>query len=441
MRRETFWIAASCILVLAGLLPAFSSGASPASNEPAAKEKAIYSFQGGSDGFWPSADLTLDSNGNLYGTTFYGGTSSSCVYGCGTVFELKRSGDGWKKETLHDFGFNDGGFPAAGMIFDSVGNLYGTTSGGFNTGLCGNVFRLTPNSHGGWTESVLYTFTCGNDGDSPEADLVFDANGDLFGTTSGGGASRGGTVFELVPQASGPWKEITLHDFTGTPDGTIPSSGVALDSSGNVWGTTTSGGTGKCEYIPQVPGCGIVYELTPNSPGNWTETVVYNFVRGGGNAVTPSSGFILQSGGHLFATTTAGGDGLGTLLELTQSQKGWQQNILYRFYGDPDGEDPVGQLEAGAAGTFLGATNRGGKTDCGTVFELEHPKADVWREMVLHSFVYNSNDGCSPPAGLVSDSSGHLYGTTTQGGGTGCQGSGGIGCGTVYEITLDGQER
>jgi uncharacterized repeat protein (TIGR03803 family) len=425
MRRKGFWIAASCILAMLGLRPIFSSGAAPTSTE-----RIIHEFTGGNDGGYPVSDLTLDAEGNLYGTTAGGG-----IYGWGTVFELKRTTDGWKEEVLYNFAgkSSDGGDPEAGVIFDNAGNLYGVTDGQFEGNLTANVFKLTPNS-GGWTESVLYSFNVAPFG--PQNDLVLDAQGNLFGTLSAGGIATGcsvygcGTVFELMPQSNGSWKETTIYEFPGAPDGAIPSSGVVLDSQRNVWGMTEAGGRGKCEYVPKVAGCGIVYELTPNSDGSWKEAVIYDFARGGGFAVNPSSGLILDGASHLLATTIAGGDGPGTVLELTQSQKGWQQDVLYRFYGDPDGDTPVGRLGINSDGALFGVTFRGGK-NAGTVFELQRSQTNGWKERVLHSFV-GGIDGASPQAGLVFDSQGHLYGTTgSGGGGTVCTG----GCGTVYEIT------
>jgi hypothetical protein len=428
MRRKNFWIAAGCILVMVGLRPVFSSGA-----PPAAGEKVIYSFQGGTDGAGPS-DLTMDSEGNLYGTTG-GGGEPTCVYygdtwnGCGTVYELKRTQDGWKEQILFRFNANGdnvgGALPAAGVTFDKAGNIYGTTSGNPNDCGQGNVFKLTPDSHGEWKETVLYTFTCGN-GYNPDSDLVFDAQGDLFGTAQD-------VVFELIPQGNGKWKEITLHQFKGAPDGWSLSSGVVLDSSGNIWGTTTSGGTRRCEYAANTSGCGIVYKLTPTSGGKWNETVVYEFARGGGRAVTPSSGFRFESAGHFFGTSLAGGDGIGSVFELTESQKGWEQNVLYRFIGYPDGDFPLGQLEVNSAGALLGVTYDGGKTGYGIIFEVDLSKTNGRRtEKVLHNFAGGA-DGAYPTAGVISDSHGHLYGTTSGGGsGTAC---GNYGCGTIYEVT------
>lgn len=425
MRSKSLCVAAGCILLTAFLIPIFSSGASP--SVTTAKERILHSFTGGGDGAYPYSDLTLDGAGNLYGTTF-GGGEIYCVYrgetwsGCGTVFELKRTPDGWKEQILYRFnlsGNNVGGaLPAAGVTFDNAGNLYGTTEGLPNDCDQGNVFKLAPDSLGVWTETVLYTFGC--EGYNPHADLVFDNKGDLFGIATD-------TIFELIPQAKGAWKEVTVHQFKGAPDGATPASGLVLDSLGNIYGTTIAGGTGRCYYYQQ--GCGIVYKLTPGQNGNWTETVLYNFVRrGGGFGVNPSGGFILENPGQMFLTTLAGGDGLGTVAELIQGQKGWDQHVLYRFYGDPDGSGPIGKVEI-HAGAGFGVTSRGGTSFLGTVFGVERSATRGWRERVLHNFA-GGDDGSYPEAGVVSDSHGNLYGTTS-GGGAGCKG----GCGTVYEIT------
>jgi hypothetical protein len=427
MPRKLFWIAASCIPALLALLPVFSSGSSPV-----AKEKVIYSFTGGTDGGIPLSDLTLDGAGNLYGTTEVGG-KPGCQIGCGTVFEMKRTANGWREEVLYSFtGGNDGGEPGAGVIFDNSGNLYGTTPA--------TVFKLTPNSHGGWTFSVIYTFNCsGSAGCDTLADLVSDAHGNLYGTTASGAGgpcnttySGCGAVFELTPQSDGSWTETTLHVFGGAPsDGAAPVAAVLLDSAGNVYGTTKYGGNGLCSGY--ISGCGTVYKLT-RSGGTWTETVLHNFVHGGGLGLYPAGQLFFDGANHLLGVTQAGGDGLGTFFELEDTQKsGWQQNQAHIFFGSPDdGQVPAGRLVADSHGNLLGVTTKGGAKGDGLVFELEH-RVDGWKERVLYSFT-NMPDGAWPAAGLVSDAQGHLFGTTqfAGGGGMGCNGNG---CGTVYEVT------
>jgi uncharacterized repeat protein (TIGR03803 family) len=431
MRRKSFWIAATCILSAATLLPAFSSGASPTS-----KEKVLYSFTGGSDGGYPISDLTLDSAGNLYGTTAWGGTGTACgKNGCGTVFELKRTSDGWKEEVLHNFlGGLDGSGASGGVIFDKAGNLYGATASG-------PVYKLAPNSHGGWTEHLIYDFNFYSGG-SPAFDLAFDNQGNLYGAiplgVSGGKscADEGcGAVFELTPQSDGSWTETTIHIFTDGDDGATPSSGVILDAAGNVYGLTQYGGTGSCRVFPAagpISGCGVLYKFTPNPDGNWTETVIYNFVRGGGFGIYPSGSVYFDNGNHLFGVTQAGGDGLGTVFELQDTRKrGWQEGEPHIFYAKPDGVHPTGRLVADEKGDLFGVTSQGGANGTGIVFELERLK-NGWTERILHTFGSSgSGDGQNPDVGLVLDAQGRLYGTTGTGGtGTACSG----GCGTVYEV-------
>jgi uncharacterized repeat protein (TIGR03803 family) len=453
MRRKTFWIAASCILVVAGLLPVFSSGASPASKaskQPAAREKLIYSFQGGADGAGPSP-LTLDADGNLYGATRGGGNGTGCGGGpCGTVFELERTGEGWKKKTLYSFrGGNDGGWPRAGVIFDNSGNLYGTTSIGGSLD-AGTVFRLTPNSKGEWTESVIYAFSSyGGPGGSPQTDLVVDHQGNLYGATSNGGSGGGcfgdngcGGVFQLTPRADGSWTETTIHSFGPPPDGGNASSALILDSDGNLYGMTEYGGTGLCgpfsDFGEGNLNCGVVYKLTTAKSGSsWTESIVYNFARGGGYAVYPSGGLLFDKAGDLFGTSQAGGNGLGTVFELHPQQDGsWRQSNPHLFYGNFDGgewrsnlPEVLGRLVMDEKGNLFGVSSESRGNNSGVVFELKRLQ-DSWSLKILYAF---PNDESGNKAGLVLDSQGHLYGTTPTGGsGIGCNGQG---CGTVYEVT------
>jgi uncharacterized repeat protein (TIGR03803 family) len=440
MPRTNSCIAASCILALTGLLPVFSSGSSRA-----AKEKILYSFTGGTDGATPMSDLTLDSAGNLYGTTYSGGTLTACNgHGCGTVFEIMRTQGGSLERVLYSFaGGKDGGLPKAGVTFDGAGNLYGITTGGgaYNEG---TVFKLTPGSNGNWKESVIYNYAFHSFGIFPAADLAVDTHGDLYGTSPDGGlrcnaSVNCGVVFELIPRADGSWTENTLHEFSAPPpDGAIANSSLVLDSAGNVYGSTPYGG--NTNFLPGrgcysfaggflVGGCGTVYELTPQSDGDWTETVLYAFSRGGGYGHFPSGGLLLDRAGHILGTTDGGGDGSGVAFELKLSEeKGWQQNVLHIFYpGDPgDGFDPVGRLISDTTGNLYGVTIGGGKNGYGTVFELQ-PSRFGWVEKHLYNF--SSTD--APKAGLVRDPQGHLYGTTSRGGAGVCEG----GCGTVYEIT------
>jgi uncharacterized repeat protein (TIGR03803 family) len=440
MRRNQYWAATIGILALLGFLPVISSGAPPASKAkpPSAHEKVLYSFTGGADGANPTSDLVFDTAGNLYGTTSAGGSATSCGWGCGTVFELKRTQTGWEEQVLHSFGNsqNDGQLPEAGMIFDSSGNLYGTTREGGGTSRYGTVFKLAPNGKGGWTESVIYNFP---DVALPTSDLVQDAQGNLYGTTPYNGSGGGdgyGTVFELIRHSDGSWTESTLYQFAGPPgDGANPSSGVVFDSAGNLYGLTLAGGSNPCNW--GAGGCGIAYKLTPDGKGNWKETVLFNFARGSGFAVIPSAGLLVDpSGDRLVGTTVQGGDGLGTVFVLNQSKHGeWKQDVVHRFYDNLDGNYPVGQLTRDIHGNLFGVTLGGGGAwpKNGMVFELAIQEKGPWKETILYD-LDGGADGEAPYAGVVLDHQGHLYGTTYRGGtGTLCEGN--VSCGTVYEIT------
>jgi uncharacterized repeat protein (TIGR03803 family) len=423
MRRSVMWRAGALFLALACVRLAFPPDVAASSG------KIIYSFAGGADGAYPYSDLIVDAAGNLYGTTKQGGTVDG-----GTVFELTRTKDGWKHQVLYSFlgGPNDGAGPIAGLVFDSAGNLYGTTAGGGSSS-SGTVFKLARNSHGDWTESILYSFTGSNgDGANPNTDLVLDSKGNLYGTTSGGGQyykgecySGCGIVFRLTPNSNGTWTETVIHVFAGTPDGGIPASAVALDADGNIYGTTAYGGTEQCwDYL--FTGCGSLYKLTLDSGGGWTETLPYNFHRYQGTARNPSGGFLLEKAGRIFGTSTVGGDRNGAVFKLEQTKKGWEQIVLYRFYGNPDGENPIGRLAVGPNGKLYGATAGGGMNSYqynGTVFELNQTQGG-WRERVL----LNANGfGYNPQAGPTVDSQGHVYGTFTDS-------SNGNSFGAVYEI-------
>ena len=231
-------------------------------------EKILHNFnENGRDGMWPYAGLIIDASGNLYGTTAIGGA------GLGTVFELMpKAGGGWTEKVLHAFNGKDGFEPYAGLIIDASGNLYGTTSRGGGstncTGGCGTVFELTPKAGGGWKEKVLHAFNV-TDGNYPYGGLTLDASGNLYSTTVNGGSYSGGTVFELTPRAVGGWKEKVLHSFNQHGnDGFEPFSGLIIDGSGNLYGTTYYGG---------VQGWGAVFELMPKAGGRWTEKVVHSF--------------------------------------------------------------------------------------------------------------------------------------------------------------------
>jgi uncharacterized repeat protein (TIGR03803 family) len=372
----------------------------------AATEKVLYSFNNnGKDGHNPYASLIFDTSGNLFGTTLLGG-----AHDFGTVFELTpKTGGGWTEKILHNFNGPDGYYPQGGVILDASGNLYGTTSGGGAHGV-GTVFELTRKAGGGWTEKVLHSFNAGGkDGYDPYAGLTFDVSGNLYGTTDYGGTENYGTVVELTPQKTGGWTEKVLYSFKNDGrDGFDLYAGVVLDKSGNLYGTTYGGGA----Y-----GYGTVFELTPKAGGGWTEKVLHSFNANSKDGYQPLASLIVDASGNLYGTTLNGGDqnGYGTVFELTPKKSGgWTEKILHTFNGSTDGLNPYTSLIFDASGNLYGTTAGGGVNGGGTVFNLTPTRDGGWKEKVLYGF--NFKDGSSPYASLIFETAGKLYGTTYVGG-------------------------
>ena len=335
-------------------------------------------------------------------------------------------------KVLYSFtGTNDGAGPNANLIFDAEGNLYGTAEGGGSytcTGGCGTVFRLTPNADGTWALSVLHEFNSGEDGAWPLADLVFDVNGSLYGTTGWGGAGGYGVLFQLTPDVGGNWTERVLQYFDGGKNGGIPYSGVTFEPAGNLYGTTEAGGDPKC-FTGGV-GCGVVFKMTPNSDGSWTETVIHNFESWDG--VFPSAGLVFDQEGSLYGTTRGNPDqnmGYGGVFMLKPNSDGtWTFSTLHLFTGGYDGATPVARLILDASGNLYGTTSEGGRYGHGTAFMLKS-KGGSWKKFVLHHFT-GGIDGSKPTAALLLDSAGNLYGTTHEGGADGL--------GTVFMLRANG---
>ncbi len=348
--------------------------------------------------------------------SLYLGTAASLV---AIVIALATPASSATKESiLYKFtGGYDGGIPYSGLVFDTAGNLYGTTTYGGTAVFYGAVFELT-HVNGKWREHVLYSFKGGKDGSYPQSRVVFDGAGNLYGTTSYGGTYGFGTIFELKP-TNGRWKESVLYAFKGSSenDGEYPWGGVTIDKAGNLWGTTQLGGSGT-QICPN--GCGTVYKLTHSTRG-WKETLLYIFTGQNGDGAGASSGLTFDRAGHLFGTTEQGGStGYGTVYELAHSKSGWKESVLYEFSGTTDGAGPNSGLIMDSSGNLYGTTNYGGTSGWGTVFELEHSSTG-WTEKVLYSFV--TGEGF-PGGNLVFDQSGNLYGAESA---VGC-------CGAVFEL-------
>jgi uncharacterized repeat protein (TIGR03803 family) len=325
----------------------------------------------------PIGGLVIDGEGNLYGTTFHGG-NNGCGGGCGVVYELSPGAGNWTETVIYAFsGGSDGAIPIAGLVLDTAGNLYGTTLYGGtgkcpNTGFapgCGVAFQLTKNPAGDWTETVLHSFQGEKDGDSPSARLTLDGAGNVYGTTAGNGPNDPGTVFRLVHAKTDKWNETVLYRFTGAADGNSPEADVVLDKEGSVYGTTRYGGSGKCSAYGY-SGCGTVFKLQ-HSKTAWTETVLHSF-SGGKNGEDPAAGLVFNAKGDLYGTTAEGGNGCGTVFKLTPASGGkWNDEMLHRFECSiADGSFPLGDLILDGAGNIYSADQYGGAYDWGTVFEV-----------------------------------------------------------------------
>ena len=363
------------------------------------KFKTLHTFKGAKDGHGAFGGLIFDAAGNLYGTTIYGGTHNA-----GTVFKLTpTSTGGWSESVLYSFKCAEGCNPQfESLIFDGAGNLYGTTQRGGTYGY-GVVFELTPTSTG-WAETVLYSFTGGSDGGNPYAGLIFDAAGNLYGTTWSG-SNGDGLVYQLTPNSDGSWMESVLYSFTRGSDGANSDAGLIFDSAGNLYGVTWGGGT----Y-----GYGTVFKLAHNPNGSWTESVLYQF-KGDKDGASPRARLIFDSAGNLYGTTgNAYTSGYGIAFELVPNADGtWTKHTLHQFTGGKDGANPDGGLVFDSSGNLYGTTPFGGVDGYGVVYKLAPTSTGGWRYRVLHAFL--DHPGAYPYAGLVLDGAGTLYGTTVGG--------------------------
>lgn len=377
------------------------------SRSQAQTETVLYSFGSTvTDGYSLFAGLVMDKDGNLYGTTLYGGAG-----GAGTVFKVTPSG---KETILHGFTYltGDGVEPSAGLILDQEGNLYGTTfQGGANN--LGAVFELTSDG----TETVLYSFgSQSGDGTYPAASLTMDKRGNLYGTTQHGGGTTNcyqgcGTVFKLTRSG----QETVLHSFGVKPgDGIQPLAGLVLDDRGNLYGTTFLGGA---------VGIGTVFKLTPEG----AERVLHSFSTDQDGDL-PTGNLMRDTVGNLYGTTTSGGtDGntAGTVFKVTPDGT---ETVFYSFsYSQSsEGAMPSGGVITDRNGNLFGTTQLGGAENQGAVYRL----SPAGRETLLYSFGSHSGDGFQPEGGLVVDKTGTLFGTTLQGGDNMSDD------GTVYSVAL-----
>ena len=335
----------------------------------------LYDFTGTTDGNGPSGSVILDAKGNIYGVTYAGGDLTAC------------GGQG-----------------------------------------CGVVYELSPGSSG-WTESVLYNFEGGSDGMDPVS-IIFDGKGNIFGLTASGGGSFNcqygtdcGIAFELSPSTTGGWTETILHTFTGLADGGVPIGSLLLDKQGNLYGATGRGGNTAC-----TAGCGVIFELSPGSSG-WTFNTLYSF--DGTHGATPMGSLVMDASGNLYGNANNGARatsshcpyGCGSTFELSPSSSGWKLSLLHSYSNSLDGSNPYGGLLLDAKGNLYGAANSGGSQSsycsngygqgCGVIFKFSPASGGKWIFDRLYTF--QGFDGFGPYGDLLMDSSGNLYGTTQQG--------------------------
>lgn len=388
--------------------------------------QVLHAFQNGQDGSGPTAGLTMDRGGRLYGTTAGG----NFIYE-GSAFKMTESGSAWVLAPLYDFSYGRGLAPGA-LTIGPDGAFYGVTFvGGSHRQCdegdgCGTVFKLQPPPRAcasflcPWTQTVLYDFQGAGDGYQPVGNVVFDSAGNLYGITLYGGTGfcsgiGCGTVFKLSP-SGGSWTKTVLYNFTQGDDGYYPVGGLWMDAAGNLYGTADGGSGTK----------GVIYELTPGSPF-WTQTVLHSFQ--GSDGTYAEGPLIPDAAGNLYGVTAGGGaNDSGTVFELTQPGT-WNFESLFSFPHYPAGDQPMGPLAIDSAGNLYGTTSAGGANEVGTLFKLALVNGS-WVETDLHDF--SSTDGEPPNGGIVIDANGNLYGTSSMGGSTtNCY----VGCGTVWEFT------
>ncbi|MGA2369440.1 MAG: choice-of-anchor tandem repeat GloVer-containing protein [Candidatus Korobacteraceae bacterium] len=382
----------------------------------------LYNFTGQSDGGNPEAGVTFDEAGNLYGTTYQGGSTNCSMYhhiGCGTVFKLSHRGAGWTFGLLHEFnGSPDGANPEARVVFGPNGALFGTTSEG-GIGL-GTVFQLQPPAtfcptpSCPWTETQLYSFDSEYGPANPGGgDLIFDPQGNMWGTTAGGGGylcddgSCGG-VFELS-RSGGGWNEHGFNPFEGISRN--PYAGLVTDNAGNFYGTTSAGPGG-------------LYSIT--SSGSGGTFLLFS-------QQSSALGGLFLSGSDLIGTTSQGGTSKGgTVFEY--SLTGSSLTTLYNFAGPyQSGAGPTATLLMDASGNLYGTTQIDGADLHGSVFKLSQSNG-VWTLTTLHDFTGGA-DGGLPFGQLTMDASGNIYGTTQAGGNSVGNCYQNLGCGVIFEIT------
>jgi hypothetical protein len=337
----------------------FTSMETDSAKKPVAwRENVLYAFHG-EDGAMPVAPLVIDKHGDLFGTTEFGGPvpgSGDCPgVGCGVAFQLSRRGNHeWTEQVIGQFGNGNGEILMAPLTFDDEGNLYGTTVENFGEPNAGTVFKLSRERHGGWTNTELYRFNY-YDGYEPMSGVIFDPEGNLYGTTAHG-SDNSGNVYRLSPKADGTWAETVLHNFTesyfgGSDEGIYPIGGLVRDRNGNLFGTTFASGVG---------GSGTVYELKHNADDSWTLRTIHSF---GADHGFPAASLVMDKAGALYGNTC------GVVFKLTpEGNDNWSEDIIHRFDGTSGCAS--GPLFMDSMGNLYGTTIGDGKITFGSVFEI-----------------------------------------------------------------------
>lgn len=374
----------------------------------AATTDVIYSFEE-ENGEYPATELVLDADGNLYGTATSGGD-----FNAGLVFKLSPDGfGGWTSTVLHHFtGLADGLNPYGGVAIDAQGNLYGTTTAGGNGGICaedgcGVLYKLT-RSGDAYSFSVIHDFTGGDDGWGAGGQPALDSRGNVYGTTPNGGVNGVGVIYQVRPVGGG-YAFRVLHAFTGGADGATGGLGrILVRGDRTLYGIATVGGA---------HGAGVAYRMRLRANGDWQFRTIYAF-RGAPDAGSPYGGLTADEDGNLYGTTYYdGANGYGTVYQLSRSGGTWTERVLHSFGGGIDGNNPSTNLVFDARGNLYGTTAEGGAPgcDCGTIFRLSQDDVGNWSERIMYRF-QGVPDGGYSYYSLAPDRAGNFYGATVHGG-------------------------
>jgi uncharacterized repeat protein (TIGR03803 family) len=415
------------VTIFAGAALALAAGAdAPVRSATVKGLTVLYSFQGAPDGSAPNGGVVVDAAGNVFGTTLAGGSAND-----GAVFALQPRHGAYAESVVHSFTGTDGASPYAAPLADAGGDLFVTASAG-GSDQDGSVVELSPQS-GGYGETATFSFDATN-GANPSAGLAA-VGGTLYTTATNGGAYGYGAIVALSADGLGA---TDVYDFQNAPDGAYPQAGLVADASGALYGTTYYGGSASCSHGNNhlFYHCGTVFKFVPSQSGG-TETVLWTFSGGdNGDGADPNGGLVVDKHGNLYGTTVFGGGtgcgkggtppGCGAVFELKRAGTHYSERILHAFSGAPDGQYPYAGLTA--KGELYGTTSLGGTVSsvcglgCGTIFSLAKSGASY---SVLHAF--EASEGEQPVAPLFAKGS-ILYGTTSAGGSNAC------GCGSVFEF-------